>query len=185
MSDGQVQPKIDGRAGNGGARVGSGRKAKADKYAGPIAAAEDRIADRLPQLIDNLEKLADGGFLEVHEEWQPAGLVTTGSGEYEQRVFPELPADELVRVKRTVSRAAPDRAANIYLVDRILGKPTAAVEVTGEHGGPIEHVVLTDAERAGRVAQLLTRAGTRRAAELPDGGGASGAGSAADGGDAA
>lgn len=155
------------KGGHGGARPGAGRPRKADKYAGQIAAAEDQIADKLPKLIANLLKLANGGFKEVQEEWQPAGLVTTGSGEYETLVFPEKPADELVRVKRTVSVAAPDRAANTYLIDRILGKPTQRTELTGEDGSPLVPQ-LTDEERAARIAELLERGRARGAGLAPD-----------------
>ena len=45
---------------NGGARPGAGRKPKAEQFKVPIAKAEKRIADRLPQLIDNMMTLADG-----------------------------------------------------------------------------------------------------------------------------
>lgn len=123
--------------GHGGARPGAGRKAKAEKYAAQIAAAEDQIADRLPRLIGNLLKLADGGFEVVENHYAPAGTVTVGSGEYLTLVYPDKLADELVLIKRVKSRAAPDRAANIDLINRILGKPTTQVEVSGEDGGPL------------------------------------------------
>jgi hypothetical protein len=127
---------------SGGARPGAGRPRKAEKYAAPIAAAEDHIADRLPQLLSNMLKLANGGWEQVEEKWLPAALITTGSGEFESRVYPDLPANQLVLVERKRSRAAPDRAANIYLIDRILGKPTTRVEVTDEDGGALFKVYL-------------------------------------------
>ncbi len=117
----------------------NGRPRKAEKFAGQIAAAEQRIADTLPSILEAQLLLAHGGFEEVEEEWQPARLVTIGSGELEQPAFPELPPDQLVLVKRKSSIAAPDRAAGQYLIDRILGKPTVAVEaeVSGPEGGAI------------------------------------------------
>jgi hypothetical protein len=73
----------------------------------PIQIAEKRIADRLPSLIDNLLVLADG--VRVSK--------TTSEG------------DEVVY------RQPPDRAANEYLINRVMGKPTdkteAEVSVTG------------------------------------------------------
>lgn len=117
---------------------GPGRRPKAQKFARPIARAEKQIADRLPELIDNLFVLASGGYERVEEEWQPAGLIYIGSGEFAHRAFPDLPPDELVLVKRKSSIADKDRAANEYLVNRILGKPTERAEVTGANGGPIE-----------------------------------------------
>lgn len=118
---------------HGGARPGAGRKPKADKFAGQIARAEQRGADRLPANFDNLELLADGGFEQIEEKWLPAGLVyiddysaDNDGRQYKIKVkaFPHLPDDELVMVERKRSIAAPDRQANIYLTDRIMGKPT-------------------------------------------------------------
>jgi hypothetical protein len=72
---------------------GPGRRRKADKFARPIARAEKQIADRLPELIDNMLALASGD--------------------------------------------PPDRQANEYLINRILGKPTERQEIGGLNGGPI------------------------------------------------
>ncbi|MDP9415968.1 MAG: hypothetical protein M3Q08_18155 [Pseudomonadota bacterium] len=120
---------------------GPGRPRKTDKFAGQIAAAEQRIADTLPSILEAQLLLAHGGFEEVEEEWQPARLVTIGSGELEQPAFPELPPDQLVLVKRKHSIAAPDRAAGQYLIDRILGKPTSSVEVSDPDGGPLKVII--------------------------------------------
>lgn len=137
----------------GGARANAGRKRKAEIYASEIAAAERRVADRLPRVVDNLELLADGGFEQITETYEPAGLVFVeapllskdktpqldANGHpiiVRQLAFPNRRPDDLVCVRRTRSIAAPDRAANIYMVDRILGRPVAAVEVEGEvHAG--------------------------------------------------
>lgn len=105
-----------------------GRPSKATKHASEIAAAEQQIVDKLPKVVDALLRLGLGGFKQVDEEWQPAGLVTTGSGEFEMPLFGDKPPHELVLVKRKVSVAAPDRAALVALIDRILGKPGAKVE---------------------------------------------------------
>lgn len=150
-------PKGDGK---GGARKGAGRPRKAEKYAAPIAAAEDRIArkDRLLALIDNLFHLADGGYRRVREQWEPAGLVmrdvpaedADGNPVYgpsgapmmtKVPAFPDLDPGEMVCVSRTTEAADKDRAANEYLINRILGRPTQAVEVSGEDGKPVETVV--------------------------------------------
>lgn len=119
---------------------GPGRKPKAQKFARPIARAEKRIADRLPELIDNMFVLANGGYERVEEEWQPAGLIYVGSGEFARRAYPALPDDELVLVKRKASIADKDRQANEYLLNRILGKPIERAEISGADGGPIELV---------------------------------------------
>lgn len=124
-------------AGTGGRRPGAGRKPKDEKFKLPIARAEQRIADHLPELIDNMLHLANGGYERVEEEWQPAGLIYVGSGEFAQRAFPDLESDKLVLVKRKSSIADKDRAANEYLINRILGKPIERAEVTGADGTPL------------------------------------------------
>lgn len=117
---------------------GPGRRPKAIKFARPIARAEKQIADQLPALIENMLHLAHGGYERVEEEWQPAGLVYVGSGEFARRAFPDLPTNELVMVKRKASIADKDRQANEYLINRILGKPIERQEIAGADGGPIQ-----------------------------------------------
>jgi hypothetical protein len=93
---------------NGGARPGAGRKPKDEKFKQPIAKAEKRIADRLPELVDNMLALSDGIWVEE----------TTIDG------------------KTRVYKRAPDRQANEYLINRIMGKPTERQEQ--EHSGDIQ-----------------------------------------------
>lgn len=125
-------PFAKGKSGNP-----TGRPRRADKFARPIARAEKQIADQLPALIENMLYLAHGGYERIEEEWQPAGLVYVGSGEFARRAFPDLPDDEPVLVKRKRSVADKDRQANEYLLNRILGKPTERQEIAGMDGGPI------------------------------------------------
>lgn len=80
---------------------GPGRPRTKDKHAGAIAKAEKRIADRLPQLIDNMIALSDGVW--VDEEGKDG----------ERRIY----------------LRAPDRAANEYLINRVMGKPTDIKDV--------------------------------------------------------
>jgi hypothetical protein len=116
----------------GGARPGAGRKKRSVKHAGPVATAEQRIADQLPSLIENMLKLAHGGYQRVEEEWTPLadesddGETSTPSGPH-----------PLVMTKRKVSWAEPDRSANVYLIDRILGRPRQSVEVGGDGRRPV------------------------------------------------
>lgn len=124
--------------GHGGRRPGAGRPRKAEQYAGEIAAAERLIADKLPKLLANMLKLANGGYYEDSVEYAPAGLVEIGQGECRGLAFPDKPADELVVVKKTRRRAAPDRKANEYLIDRILGRPTQAIELDADPDGSLE-----------------------------------------------
>lgn len=91
-----------------------GRPRKAEKYGGHIARAEDLIADRLPQLVENLLKLAAGVL--VQETGKDGGT----------EIFTK----------------PPDRAANEYLINRILGRPTDQVEVSGPDGEPLTERVL-------------------------------------------
>lgn len=141
--------------GHGGARPGAGRPRKRVKHAGEVSRAEQAIADQLPRLIENLLYLAHGGYEQVEEHWEPAGAITVpgilrnadGTPELGPRggvvrvavpAYPDRPADELVLVSRRRTIAPPDRNANAYLVDRILGKPTETHEHSGEDGGPIK-----------------------------------------------
>jgi hypothetical protein len=120
---------------NGGARPGAGRKPKADKYAGAINRAEKKIADKLPQLVDNLLKLANGGFEVVEEKWIPRAAFSlgdiianqAGADTPEGKEAIENPF-EMVLSERKSYIAQPDRASNQYLIDRIGGKPTIKVK---------------------------------------------------------
>lgn len=128
----------------GGARAGAGRKRKSEKYAAEIEAAEKKVKDRLPDLIDNLFLLAQGGY--------PINRVKRG-----------LLEGKMVVVEEVTETAPPDRKANEYLVDRIMGRPTQEVEMDLEHSGEIRIPdALTDDERAARLAALLDAARARR-----------------------
>lgn len=130
---------------HGGARAGAGRKPKAEKYEPQITAAEDRLASGLPSRLGTLEDLAVGGKKKITRKYEPAGLVFVDgilrnddghpylhpNGEPVRgkvRAFPDLDAKKMVCVEEAVETLAPDRAAGIYLADRILGKPTQALE---------------------------------------------------------
>lgn len=93
------------QAGNPG---GPGRPKRADKFAGQVAKAEKRIADRLPALVEKLFELADGIAVQVVD-------------------------DDGVQVYTR----PPDRQAIEYLLNRIMGKPTERKEITGADGGMI------------------------------------------------
>lgn len=126
----QSKPKSN----RGGRRAGAGRKSKeATKLREEIVAESDKlICDHLPQLIANMIKLADGGYQRVEEKFEP-GVSDDESTEDDK----PAPKAGLVLVERRVSRAEPDRAANQYLIDRVLGKPKQAVEMSGPNGGSI------------------------------------------------
>ncbi len=87
----------------------AGRPAKADKFAGQIAKAEGRIAKNLVRYIENMEALADGVFQE----------------------------EMTIEGTRIVYQRPPDRQANEYLINRIMGKPTERKEITGEDGAAL------------------------------------------------
>jgi hypothetical protein len=118
----------------GGARPRAGRKPKRTKYELTATQAENKIVDHLPAILDNLIYLANGGYERVEEEWQPAGLIMRtvekeDGTTYQIKAFPDLDPETPVMVRRKVSTADKDRAANIYLVDRILGKPTQKQDI--------------------------------------------------------
>lgn len=139
---------------HGGSRSGAGRKSKAEKHAGAVAGAEQRIADHLPELIENLLGLADGATQRVEEKWEPAGtrtideVATDRDGKplldprgrtqiLKRPAFPDKKPDEMILVERKVIVMGPDFRANEYLVNRVLGKPTERHEVSGEDGEPL------------------------------------------------
>lgn len=109
----------------------AGRPRKADKYGGHIAQAEDLIADRLPDLIENLLVLAKGVRMK--------DVGADGTVEY----YTE----------------PPNFKANEYLLNRIMGKPTERHEVTGEDGGPVQvdlsRLPASELEALGRIAERL------------------------------
>jgi hypothetical protein len=118
---------------NGGARPRAGRKPKATKYELNVTQAEDKIVDHLPQILDNLLKLANGGFEVVENKWIPRSAFSLGdllSGvNSEDAEKAKLKPDERVLAESKTYFALPDRAANIYLIDRILGKPTQKQDI--------------------------------------------------------
>jgi hypothetical protein len=87
-------------AGKGGARAGAGRKLKRDKDPDAILQAEARIRHRLPELVDNMFRLAEG-----------------------VRVQEDIPDGTPVTFARP-----PDRQAIVYLMDRVMGKPIERLE---------------------------------------------------------
>jgi hypothetical protein len=116
---------------HGGARAGAGRKPKLLKWVGPVEAAEQVIADKLPWILRQVLRLARGGP-RVEEKWLPAALVVDARG---VRVFPDLKPDELVLVERRVLTAAPDLRALTYLFDRLAGRPTERKVLAGAEEG--------------------------------------------------
>lgn len=97
---------------NGGARPGAGRKPKAEQYKLPIRKAEKRIADRLPSIVDKMLELSEGVLVKNPGLSESMGMTIV----YEK---------------------APDRQACEYLLNRIMGKPTEAVEISGPDKGAI------------------------------------------------
>ena len=132
--------------GHGGARPGAGRRPKAEKYETQFAAADQRWVDKLPVVQETLEKLAKGGLKRITKKFMPAVLVLTKEVRYDASdnpknvdvpAFPDEDPKKLICVQEVVETLAPDRAANIYILDRILGKPTQSVEMSGPDGGDI------------------------------------------------
>jgi hypothetical protein len=104
---------------NGGARPGAGRKPRAEKFESVITKADKRIAANLVRYIENMERLADGVLVE------DVNIVTGDT---------------------TVYQKPPDRQANEYLINRIMGKPTERKELTGEGGGALRVLWIEDGD---------------------------------------
>lgn len=111
------------RGPNGGARAGAGRPSKQTKYEAAATVVE-RAFDELEQNYLNMRDLADGKVEIVHEEWAAAGTIKRGLAKGSELVFEGREPDEMILVRRKVTRLAPNLAANEYLTDRVIGAST-------------------------------------------------------------
>jgi hypothetical protein len=138
----------------GGRREGAGRKSNADKNAASTQQAEGKIRGKVSRITEDLISIAHGGTERIEERWEPAGQVVIEAvvrdaegnpvlGTHgrpvlaKQAAYPDRDPNELVLVERRRSFTEPDRAANQYLLDRIMGRPKQAVEHSGPEGGAI------------------------------------------------
>jgi hypothetical protein len=98
--------------GHGGARAGAGRKRSSvrELLDAAAVAAERQITDHMPKLIANMLVLADGVSVEK----------PVGDGE------------------TIVYTQPPDRAANEYLINRVMGKPTEKTEADVSVSGGVQ-----------------------------------------------
>lgn len=112
---------------------GPGRPKKTDKYRGKIERAEKQIADRLPDLIENMFRLATGVMI---EEVNPL----TG--------------------EKDIYQKPPDYKANEYLINRIMGKPTERQEIEYPEG--IDVKVIADEQQLSDYLAARTAAETAR-----------------------
>ena len=96
---------------SGGKREGAGRKPTREKYAGKVAAAEKKIADRLPDIVDAALDLALGVVVQEKDEETGEERIYTKPGCYRSQQ---------------------------YLLNRILGTPTQVQDVTVQDKGPLE-----------------------------------------------
>jgi hypothetical protein len=99
--------------GHGGKRPGAGRPAKSEQHLTAIQDAEERISQRLPQLLGKLFELADG--IEVQ------GFSLDGS----PKVYTRAPCFKSLS----------------YLVDRVMGRPAQPIEGSGPDKEPFRFVV--------------------------------------------
>jgi len=109
----------------GGARPGAGRPRTKDVYAADIRAAEQKIKDRLPEIVDAQIELALGVRV---EEVDPK----TGHA--------------------FVYKKPPDHKAGEALMNRIMGKVTDQVDVTSD-GEPI--TFNSESERLSALAAFI------------------------------
>ncbi len=140
----------------GGKRAGAGRKtAEQTKARQDLNAAVDGVIGEMAlDLVANLKRLSDGGYQRVAVTEEPAASIVRedvvrdkdGNPMFDARgnpvtakqpAFPKAEAGEMVITRRVTEIADGDRAANEYLLNRRLGKPKQAVEVSGPDGGAI------------------------------------------------
>lgn len=109
----------------GGARAGAGRptkettKLKADFN--DVTRAQ--LVEWLPRLLANMKVLADGGYERITDKFEPG------------------PDGEPMLIERKVETAEPDRGANEYLINRLLGRPIQGVEHSGKDDKDLPSVV--------------------------------------------
>ena len=156
MAENEPRPKPATKGKRGGRRAGAGRKpTKVTEASVQLDAAVDAaIGGFALDLVANLKRLADGGYPRVVETLEPAATVTRvdvvrdkdGNPTFdargnpvtaEQPAFPDAEPGAMVVTRRVVEVADGDRAANEYLLNRRLGKPRQAVELSGPDGGPV------------------------------------------------
>ena len=137
-------------------KTGGGRKpAVSAKARAELATVVDNTLTALvPGCITNLKRLADGGYERVTRTFELAINIVRedvvrdkeGNPTFDSRgnvviakqpAFPDAKPDDLVLVKRVVEVADADRAANEYLINRRLGRPKQALELSGPDGAPI------------------------------------------------
>jgi hypothetical protein len=126
---------------SGGARPNTGRKGpgRIERLEPILEQIDDRLEQKVDERLTSLEQLAQGGIQAVTERWQLAGTIfiddyqdltgpdgapTGKTVRHKIRALPDKPADELVLVSRTVNTLPPNLAANIYLINRLVGPPT-------------------------------------------------------------
>ena len=131
--------------GHGGARQGAGRKQKKIKYAGRIAKAEKRIADRLVDLVDRAFELAEGVPIiqglpleaELARLRKLAEQAREISGDTAELAEITEQLNSTAENLKHIYRSEPNFKALEYLLNRIMGKPVEKKEITGENGGAI------------------------------------------------
>jgi len=97
-------------SGRGGARPGAGRPRKFGPEAlGPVAAAEAKIRDKLPMIVDRMLELVEGV------------TVSERDSHGQERIYTR----------------PPDREAGKYLMDRVMGKPTQPLSNDNDSGAPL------------------------------------------------
>lgn len=132
------KPAPDKGKRHGGARPNSGPKPRAvvaaigDANAATIA----KLTSWLPDLLNNLKRLADGGYERVERKFE-LRMIVPPPGTFDVNGRQVQPYEEMVMVERKVEVADADRLANEYLINRLLGKPTEKKEISGPDGGSI------------------------------------------------
>ena len=130
---------------SGGARPGSGRKRKSrGERLEPTRLKLDKYLQKnMVTRVTAVEQLAGGGLQTITERWELAGTLLIETTEdvpdahgahtgktvtRRVRALPDTPANELVLAGRTIKTHAPNLAANVYLVNRLVGTPAPIAE---------------------------------------------------------
>lgn len=87
----------------------------------------------------------------------------TRTRKFKRRVFPDMEPDELVLARRRIVNEAPDVKANIYLADRVMGKPSDGDQTKIDDAVGAAYDAITDA-----LQQILTPDDFKKAQEALD-----------------
>lgn len=116
---------------HGGARPGAGRKPHRLKYRFEIETFTAKAAKDIASCYENLKRLADG-VPHVVEETYETVFSARAKLKGEPSALDAMNPLDMILVERKVTTPAPDRLANEYIINRVLGRCASQSELMEE-----------------------------------------------------